>query len=74
MAAVVKSPAPNRWKAYIGFGGELQYVSLRDVIGVKFPDEVTGAVTLRLSNGHFISLDASETLVSVLSDLNACCA
>lgn len=68
-----KSPAPAKWQAYAGVDGQLQYVSLRDVIGVKCPDEITGGVTLRLSNGHFVSLDASESLVQVLSDLNACC-
>ena len=71
MGGNVKSPAPDRWAVYAGLNGTLQYVSLQDVIGVKFPDEVTHGVTLRLTNGHFVSLDPAVSLVTVLDDLNA---
>jgi hypothetical protein len=67
----VKSPAPDQWKVYPGMNGLTQYVSLVDVIGVKFPDEATGTVTLRLANGHFVTLDKSVSLATVLKDLNA---
>lgn len=69
----VKTTAPDKWSAYSGLEGVTQFVSLREVIGVKFPDEATGGVTLRLTNGQFVNLDPIVSLVDVLGDLNALC-
>ena len=69
--AKLDSPAPDQWKAYAGIGGLTEYVSLRDVVGLKFPDEVTNGIVLRLSNGQFVSLNTSVSVATVLGDLNA---
>ncbi len=63
----------DKWHTYAGLNGQTHIIDLRDVIGVKFPDELTGGVTLRLSNGHFVSLDKSVLLSQVQQDLGISC-
>ena len=67
--SVVKSPAPNLWAVYTGKDGELEYVSLADVIGVKYPDPETKLVSLRMSNGTFVPV--KDSIGKVLDDLRA---
>lgn len=58
---------PDKWAVYAGPDGITHYVSLRDVIGVKYPDGPDNNVTLRMSNGHFVN--TVEPLSKVLIDL-----
>ena len=73
MSGNLKCSAPYQWAAFAGINGVTHYISLKDIIGLKVPDEVTGGVTLRLSNGQFVSLDRSECLDNIFSLLGGGC-
>lgn len=60
----------NGWAIYGGADGVTNYVRLCNVVGLKVSD---AEVTLRLSNGQFVT--TTDPLVKVLADLAAaeCC-
>lgn len=62
---------PSCWVVYAGADGVTNYVCLKHVVGVKVSD--AEGVTLRLSNGQFVS--TTDSLAKVLSDLATvdCC-
>jgi hypothetical protein len=58
---------PYTWRLYTDILDFSQYVDIEQVVGIKHPDPISGGVTLRLSNGDFVSI--KEDLRTVLIDL-----